>query len=125
MSLIRNLAKQNGWRILGTFVDEFNFEYPEKMYLLDRKHNWKCPFKDTCHKSPYSEPCLFKGKGMICLRCCTSDFRVIWSGRDDPPTEPVTYKTLAAMKAKEDADDGGLPEFNLMQRIEIQGNSKK
>lgn len=96
MSLLRKIAKHNGWRIVGTFIDALNFESPQTMYLLDRTYNWTCPFESGCNRRQFVEPCLFRGKDMICLRCCTDRFMVIWNdGKMAPtPTIAVTPKTF-------------------------------
>lgn len=112
MALIRSLAKQNGWRIVGTFIDEWNFTPPEKMYLLDRTYNWTCPFGDKCNSFQFSEPCLFRGKSMVCLRCCTDRFRVIWYDGTSSPTP-----TCATPNSHEHEDQ---PDLDLNQRSKIQ-----
>ena len=124
MALIRGLAKQNHWRILGTFIDEFNFRSPQQMYLLDRTYNWECPFRDSCANFLYSEPCLFKGDGIVCLRCCTDKFRIIWYGDTGTSAKCVTGKRSGDTKHA-DAECEDFPQIDLYQRAAIHSAGRK
>lgn len=130
MTLVKNIAKQNNWRVLGTFVDEFNFDTPQMMYLLDRTYNWRCPFRDSCESFRYSEPCLFLGTNVVCLRCCTDRFQVIWYG--ETSQKPLCH-TLQTPPDKRKSGctvdtDGGcedFPQIDLCQRAEIHNAGRK